>query len=114
MNLLISGARIPVGRNPNPTMNRLGFRISRTCETSDSSMSVPSTGVASTHIRISIPMERSRIFTNEYPNPYMYVRAETSNLRETAPATFRTRLKLKWLSMRGPSTVTRSTRSTLS
>ena len=65
MSLFMMGARSLGGRNPRPTMRRLGLRISRTCETSDRSMCVPSTGVASTHRRISIPMEVSRNSTYE-------------------------------------------------
>ena len=42
------------GRNRIPTMSRFGARISRTCPTSTISMSVPSTGVASTHRRFHV------------------------------------------------------------
>ena len=55
------GARSPTGRNPNPATFRFGLRISRTCEASVRSISLPSTGVVSTQRRISIRMECSRI-----------------------------------------------------
>ena len=42
-----------------------GLRISFTCEASDMSMTVPLTGVASTQRRKSMPIECSRISTNE-------------------------------------------------
>ena len=65
MDLFMMGARSLTGRNPNPAIHLFGLRIYPTCETSDRSTSVPSKGVASTHRRISIPMECSRISTNE-------------------------------------------------
>ena len=46
MILFMMGARNATGRNPRPAIHRPGLRISRTCEASDRSMSVPSTGVA--------------------------------------------------------------------
>ena len=42
MNLFIMGARSPTGRNPKPATFLFGLRISRTCETSDRSISLPS------------------------------------------------------------------------
>ena len=48
MNLFNRGARHRTGRNPKPAIFRRGLRISRICETSDRSISVPSTGVANT------------------------------------------------------------------
>ena len=65
MNLFMMGARSLIGRNPSPAIHRFGLRISRACETSDRSMSVPSTGVVSTYRRKSIPMVPSWISTNE-------------------------------------------------
>ena len=57
MNLFMMGARIPIGRNPRPTNSLFGLRISLTCDTNDISISVPSTGVASTHRRMSMPID---------------------------------------------------------
>ena len=57
--------RILGGKNRMPIIGRFGLFNSRICPTSTMSISVPSTGVASTHKRVSIPMERSWISTNE-------------------------------------------------
>ena len=65
MNQFMMGPRNFTGRNARPAIHRLGLRISRTCATSDRSLSEPSTGVAGTHSRMSVPIERSRICTNE-------------------------------------------------
>ena len=62
MNRFISGARSLYGEESQTSYpRRFGPRISRTWETSDRSMSVPSTGVDSTHRRMSMPMDFSRI-----------------------------------------------------
>ena len=64
MNLFMIGARIRKREKAQTRQtNRFGFLISLTCENSDRSTSIPSTGVASTHRRMSIPMECSRIST---------------------------------------------------
>ena len=60
-------------------------------------MSVPSTGVANTQRRMCIPMDCSRMSTNEYPKPATIVSAEMSNVKFAIPAIRRTLLKAKRL-----------------
>ena len=55
----------------------------------------PPPGVASTHMPISIPMERSRISTNEYPSPTTRVLDEMSRVSVAILAIFRVLLKAK-------------------
>ena len=76
-------------------------------------MRVPSTGVASTHRRPSMPMERSWNSTNEYPRPTTWAVAETSKVRFAIPTTLWVRLKSKLLRRCAPSNVTAPTRPTL-
>ena len=65
MNLLMMGARIRRGKKLRPAMKRLGSRNARILDTIDISINVPSTGVANTHNRASMPIERSWNSTNE-------------------------------------------------
>ena len=61
----ISRVRSPGGRKRIPTMGRFGFRSSRIRLTSVTSTNSPSTGVASTQRRVSMPIECSRTSTSE-------------------------------------------------
>ena len=114
MNLVMIGARILSGRNLRPAIHRLGPRISRTCETSDKSIRMPSTGVANTHSRISMPIEYSRISTTEEPSPKTRVLVEKSKVRVAVLAIFRVLLKSKRLLRHGLSTDIGLLRLTLS
>ena len=81
MNLFMMGARSLLVRNPRPAIHRFGLRIPLACETSDRSMSVPSTGVASTQRRKSIPMLRSWISTGAGKRPRRYRRARSRHTK---------------------------------
>ena len=81
MNLFMMGARHRTGRNPRPAIFRAGLRISRTCETNDMSISVPSTGVASTQRRESHADGVLANFHERVAQPKTWAVTEVSKVR---------------------------------